>query len=226
MINKNQVLILCFTVGLLTMSCVVTPPDPIIIDESFETSSIPSEIWTWESASQYSPEIFDDNGNYVLKLTSSATLIGSGPDSNHPHYSGFGINSGPNERPLQTSWEYEASMKLKVVDYTEGWSSLTFRYYGDSFDDHSALGIFSGLNTSLYSYPKSESIDLQNTLTANTWYTIKIVSSSNNYSVYIDDIKLYEETDSPSPLSNVVWEVAGGMTLYFDDISVIRTDIE
>jgi hypothetical protein len=224
---KKQILGMAFLTCILVfvIGCdLFGPEDPILLNETFESGEIPDNIWTWQTDSLYTPVVIDDNGNKVLKLSSSSDSISQ--QESQPHYSGFGFNGGPNERPLNTSWTYTISYDMKVIQNEVGWSSLTFRYYGDSFDDRTTFSIFSGLNTSIRSFKTNSQNDLEPTLTENQWVNIKINLFPSKYSVYINDSLVFEESDSPTPMSNATWEVLGGLEVYFDNISIIRTDIE
>jgi len=143
-------------------------------------------------------------------------------------YSGAAFGGGPNQRTIYTSWNYELTYSLKVVSQTDpakGMLGLTFRYFGDSFDQRTSLGLFSGLGFNLYSYPTSTQNDLAISTTLGQWVKVKLVSKSTGYKLYIDDSLAFEESDSPVALTNCTWEVSDGMTIYLDDISIIRTDI-
>ncbi|MBN1699923.1 MAG: hypothetical protein JW881_20610 [Spirochaetales bacterium] len=190
---------------------------PVLLDESFESGKIPTTIQSWQSDSDYKPQAIDDNGNMVLKLISSSDIFI--PEENHPHYSGFSFHGGPNERPLRTDWEYELDYRLKLVEYAEGWTALTFRYYGNSFDDRSTFGISPGLKAHIESQTQGEDIDLNVILTADQWYRVKVILRKHNYSVYVDDTLVFYEDGSPTETTNAVCEVAGGMTVYIDDVS-------
>ncbi|MCK5197303.1 MAG: hypothetical protein KAR21_03075 [Spirochaetales bacterium] len=228
--------LLAILIVVLSVSCALqnepltTLPEPILLDENFEDGTIDSELGCYSPSDLFIPKIVQDGDNSVLQLSSSTdSLFALGlSDEDIPMYSGAAFGGGPNQRTINTSWDYEVKYLMKVVsqvDSGKGIITISFRYYGDSFDCRTNLNVFSSLDFHLYSYPTLTQNDLMISITQGIWVEVKIVSKSSGYEIYIDDTLAFEEADSPVELTNCTWEVADGMTVYLDDISIIRTDI-
>jgi len=215
--------------------CELSEKDPIRVFENFEDGSIDSGLGVYSPSEDYVPEIVTIGDNKALKLSSSTDSLSDlgltdsdHPDSDHPLYSGAATGGGPNQRTLYSKYPYTLEYRMKIIDYDEdgsGYTSLSFRYYGPSFDDRVTFIINPGLDFRVGFPDDTDNQTFDGPLPFDTWINVSIVSRPDRFSISIDNEKIFEKEDTPDSMWNATWTVNNGFTLLVDDIKITRLDL-
>jgi len=200
--------------NLPTRAAPPTATQPVIEDGAvlFEEDFAPFlyyQVSYWGGGRDVWQEIFDESQNKV--------------------FDGNNID-GPYEYPRfifgSDTWEnYTAQFRIRIVEQTEQWTSASFSFrcnsrfhcysiHFNAMENMVILAVSDANNP--YTELEVETVEIE----IGRWHDIEVIALGNDLQVYIDNVSVFEFTDSNRPAGNFHVVVDRGMHVQIDDIQI------